>query len=105
MVPGQPRETAGKMKKQIVRVSALQSAKVVAMIYLVTSLPIFLLMLIPSMMGLGIGGGFSIVTLLLMVVMYTVCGFIFTLLAAWIYNLVASRVGGFEFTTVEVGAG
>lgn len=26
-----------------------------------------------------------------------------TLVGAWVYNLVAAQVGGFEFTTVEIG--
>lgn len=90
------------MKKQIVRVSVLQSAKVAAALYLVISIPMCLLMLIPAMMGKGFGGGVSVVTLIVMPVMYTVFGFIFTLIGAWIYNLVAAQVGGFEFTTVEV---
>jgi hypothetical protein len=92
------------MKKQIVRVSVLQSAKVAAAIYLVISIPLCVLMLIPAMiMGTGVGG-FSVVMLIAMPVLYTVFGFLFTLVGAWIYNLVASQVGGFEFTTREVGA-
>lgn len=91
------------MKKQIVRVSVLQSAKVAAALYLIISIPMCLLMLIPAMMGTGLGGGFSVAMLIVMPVMYTVFGFIFTLVAAWVYNLVAAQVGGFEFTTVEVG--
>lgn len=35
--------------------------------------------------------------------LYTVFGFIFTLIGAWIYNLVASKVGGFEYMTAEMG--
>ena len=90
------------MKKQIVRVSVLQSAKVAAALYLVISIPMCLLMLIPAMLGHGGVAGYSIAMLIVMPVMYTVFGFIFTLIGAWVYNLVASHVGGFEFTTVEV---
>ena len=42
--------------------------------------------------------------LIVMPVMYLVLGFIFTLVGAWVYNLVAGQVGGLEFTTVEVPA-
>jgi hypothetical protein len=92
------------MKKQIVRVSVLQSAKVAAALYLVISIPLCVLMLIPAMiMGTGVGG-FSVVMLIAMPVLYTVFGFLFTLVGAWVYNMVASQVGGFEFTTREVGA-
>jgi hypothetical protein len=90
------------MKKQIVRVSILQSAKVAAALYLVISIPLCLLMLIPAMLGGGAIPGFSVVMLIAMPVLYTVFGFLFTLVGAWVYNLVASQVGGFEFTTVEV---
>ena len=90
------------MKKQIVRVSVLQSVKVAAALYLVISIPMCLLMLIPAMLGHGGVAGYSIAMLIVMPVMYTVFGFIFTLIGAWVYNLVASHVGGFEFTTVEV---
>lgn len=91
------------MRKQIVRVSVLQSAKVAAVLYLVISIPMCLLMLIPALMGHG-GAGYSVVMLIVMPILYTLFGFIFTLIGAWVYNLVASRMGGFEFTTVEVGA-
>jgi hypothetical protein len=42
--------------------------------------------------------------LILMPVFYTLFGFLFSLFGAWIYNLVAKRIGGFEFQTVEIGA-
>lgn len=91
------------MKKQIVRVSVLQSAKVAAALYLVLSIPMCLITLIPMMMApVPAPGGFSLGMLILMPVLYTVLGFIFTVFGAWVYNLVASYVGGFEFTTVEV---
>jgi hypothetical protein len=89
------------MKKQIVQVSLLQSAKVMAGIYLVTTIPIALIMALFALFaGQGLGGLFMAV---FMSLMYAVCGFLFTLLGGWIYNLVAARVGGFEFKTVEVG--
>ena len=90
------------MKKQIVRVSILQSAKVAAALYLVFSIPLCLLMLIPAMLGGSRMPGFSWGMLIAMPVLYTVFGFLFTLVGAWVYNLVASHVGGFEFTTAEV---
>lgn len=92
------------MKKQIVRVSILQSAKVAAALYLVISIPICLLMLIPVMLSGGAIPGFSVGMLIAMPIMYTVFGFLFTVIGAWVYNLVASWVGGFEFTTAEVAA-
>ena len=88
------------MKKQIVQVSILQSAKVMAALYFVISIPFALLMMIPAMLSptpsIGIG------MLIMMPIFYTIFGFLFSLLGAWIYNLVAARIGGFEFQTAEV---
>lgn len=89
------------MKKQIVNVSIVQNAKVMAALYFVISLPMALITMIP-MMSQG-RAGFSLMMLVLMPVLYTLMGFVFTLIGAWVYNLIASRVGGFEFTTSEVG--
>lgn len=89
------------MKKQIVNVSMLQTSKVVAAIYFVVSIPIVavmaLVLMATHMPGMGMG------MLLMLPVMYAVGGFLFTLLGTFIYNLVASQLGGIEFTTSEVG--
>lgn len=91
------------MKKQIVQVSILQSSKVMAALYFVISIPIALIMLIPTMLAPSPGVGFSLAMVILMPVLYAVFGFLFSLLGAWVYNLIAARIGGFEFQTVEVG--
>ena len=89
------------MKKQIIRVSPFQNAKVMAVLYLVLSIPFALMMmLMPT--GAGMMPWWF---LILMPVLYLVLGFIFTLIGSWVYNLVAGQVGGFEFTTAEVSAG
>ena len=91
------------MKKQIVNVSLLQNAKVMAALYFVLSIPFALIMMLPVMTQGGNGG--SILMLVLLPLLYTLLGFVFTLIGAWVYNLIAARVGGFEFTTSEVGKG
>ena len=91
------------MKKQIVNVSVLQNAKVMAALYFVFSIPFGLLMMLPVMTQGG--AGFSVLMLVLLPLLYTLLGFVFTLIGAWVYNLIAARVGGFEFTTTEVGKG
>lgn len=88
------------MKKQIVNVSIMQSAKVMAVLYFVLSIPAVLLLAIPAMMS---NQEFPLYMLILMPILYTAFGFLFTALGAWIYNLVAARIGGFEFTTQEAG--
>ena len=89
------------MKKQVVNVSVLHHAKLMAIIYLVVSVPLVVLMAIPMVMQEGFSA--SLLAIVLMPVLYTAFGFVFTLFGAWVYNGIAARVGGFEFTTVEVG--
>lgn len=91
------------MKKQIQRVSVVQNAKMMAALYLVLSLPMVAVFLaFQSVPGMG---GVSVVGIIVFPLAYAASGFVFTLIGAWIYNLVASMVGGFEFTTREVKAG
>lgn len=84
------------MKKQITSISPLQSAKVLAALYFVISVPFALIMLFT------VPGGFSKFFLLFAPVLYGAMGFVFTLIGAAIYNFVASKVGGIEFTTTAV---
>jgi hypothetical protein len=86
------------MKTQIVHISKLQTAKVMALLYLVISIPMALFMFLPSLiqhqpMAWGL--------IVLMPVMYTILGFVFTFLGAWIYNGIAGWIGGIEFTVAE----
>jgi hypothetical protein len=82
------------MKKRIVNFSALQSAKTLAALYFVISLPFMALFAFMP--------GKSAVMMIVFPVVYTVSGFVFTLIAAWIYNLVAGWTGGIEYTSEEV---
>ncbi len=88
------------MKKQLVHVSALQTAKVFAVVYLIVSVPLVVLMALPQMFGAATGMPWFL--LLAMPILYAVCGYVFSLLGAWIYNLVAAQIGGIEFTTREM---
>ena len=88
------------MKKQILNISPVQTAKVVAILYFVISLPIIILMILflsvmPGSKAPAIGA------MLALPFIYLVVGFLFTLFGAWVYNLVAKWVGGIEFTTSE----
>ena len=90
------------MKKQIVQVSVLQSAKVVAGIYFVIAIPIaFFCALFALFNGQGPSG---LMMAVFVALGYAIGGFLSSLLGAWIYNLVAARIGGVEFSTVEVGS-
>jgi hypothetical protein len=90
------------MKKQIVQVSVLQSAKVMAALYLVTAIPIVALVAVFLSAQLP---GVGVVTLAVTPVLYALGGFIGSAIGALVYNLVAARIGGFEFTTAEVEPG
>jgi hypothetical protein len=90
------------MKKQISNVSILQNAKVAAALYFVMSIPFVIIMILTALVSGGQNSGPGIFVLILMPVFYVIFGFIFTAIGAWVYNLVATRVGGFEFTTTEV---
>ena len=89
------------MTKQLLSVSPRQTAKVIALLWLAFTLPFVLL--------IALTFGFSdaphkppIGFFLLMPLFYAAFGYLFTLIGAWVYNLVARRVGGIEFTTIEV---
>ena len=91
------------MKKQIARISLLHNAKLMAVIYFVISLPILLMFAASAVMQGGMGG--PLLALLFTPLLYAAFGFVLTLFGAWVYNGIAARIGGFEFTTVEAGAG
>jgi predicted Co/Zn/Cd cation transporter (cation efflux family) len=91
------------MKKRIEQVSLVQNAKVVAVLYLLLSLPVLVILWVAAAFtGHGVVSGVALVVFPLV---YALSGFVFTLIGAWIYNVVASMVGGFEFTTKEVSTG
>ena len=89
------------MRNRLVHIAPLQTAKVLAAIYFVISVPIALLMAIPAVLGFGQhGAGMALLMVILTPFLYALGGFLFTLLGAWIYNLVAARLGGIEYTTI-----
>jgi hypothetical protein len=67
------------------------------------SLPILLIMLTAGSLMNHVG--LSIAAMAGVAIAYVASTFVFTLIGAWIYNLVAGMVGGFEFTTAEVTQG
>jgi hypothetical protein len=84
-------------------VSLAQNGKVMAALYLVLSVPLLTILALVSLLGGGQLVALPVVIIAAM--LYAAGGFLGTVIAAWLYNLVAARVGGFEFTTVEVEAG
>lgn len=90
------------MKRQIIRISPVQTAKVFAALSLVVSTPAVLLMAIPMMLMPGSQSPSFAGFMLIIPVFYAVFGFVFVAVGAWVYNLVASRMGGVEYSTVDV---
>jgi hypothetical protein len=83
------------MKTQIVHISKLQTSKVMAVLYLVISIPMMLMMVLPMLFAhQPVQWGM----LWWVPLLYAIFGFIFTFLGAWIYNGVAGWIGGIEFT-------
>lgn len=90
------------MKIRIKHVSVAQCAKMIAGIYFVISLPIVACVLLTAMAAgkasIGTGG------LIILPFVYAFASYLGGLLTAWVYNLVAGRIGGFEYTTAEIAS-
>ena len=93
------------MKKQIVRVSILQSSKIVTVLYTLLGclytligIPVLLIGAMKGDTGLELMGGFYLFGPVFM----GLIGFIFFVIFAAIYNLAANLVGGFEFEVRDV---
>jgi hypothetical protein len=88
------------MKKQIVNVSVVQSAKVLAVLYMLISLPVLAIMAAIGVFSGNIGS--AIAMLVIGPLIYGLVTFLCTGLLAWLYNLAARQVGGLEFSTEEM---
>lgn len=86
------------MKKQIINISPIQTAKVFALLYFVISLPLVALMAIA--MSLSPAPAPALGFLIVLPFLYLIFGFIFTAIGAWIYNIVTKWVGGIEYISV-----
>lgn len=89
------------MKKQITRISILQSSKIVTALYVLMGF-IYTLIGIP-MLFFG-GEAFRIMAIIycLMPVVMAILGFIFFAIFAAIYNLLAKFLGGIEVETQNI---
>lgn len=90
------------MKKQIVNVSVVQSSKVVAVMYMLISLPVLAVMAIIGALSGKVGA--AIFMLIIAPPIYGLVTFLCTGLLVWLYNVVARRVGGVEFSTEELSS-
>jgi len=88
------------MKKRVTHIGVLQCGKVFAGIYLILAIPLLAFMLVGASVS-GDETGFGIAGALAMVILYPIFGFISGVIGAWLYNLVAKKIGGFEYTAVD----
>ena len=87
------------MRKRITRFAPMQVAKVFAVLYALVSIPFAAIAFFAGSMG---GQGMPVWLVVVIPVIYLVFGFIFTAIAAWLYNLVAGWTGGIEYTAEDV---
>lgn len=89
------------MKQQVVRIEPLQAGKVLGIMYFLMGLLIAPFMLIGAIFGQDKTG--MVIFAIVVPFMYGVLGFVFTALAAAVYNMIAGLVGGLEITVEEQG--
>lgn len=88
------------MKQQITSISPIHIAKIFAILYFAMSLPFVLLtevMVLFSPLHEDPRG-----YMMAMPILYGLCGFVATFLGAILYNFIASKIGGIEFTIQQV---
>jgi hypothetical protein len=103
------------VRKQITHVSPMQTAKVVASFHFVMSWVLVLVLLLRHAIWLyspynpmatydvhRMRYGFHGPFLILLPFVYAICSFILVLFAASVYNLIAARLGGVEYTATDM---
>ncbi len=88
------------MKIQIVNVSVAQTAKVLAVLYMVISVPAFVVLALAGIVQRSFAGVFAAV--IIAPLLYGAIVFLCTGLVAWLYNFVAKHYGGLEYSIEEM---
>jgi len=81
------------MKKRVKHIAVVQFGKMLATVYFVAMLPLLAILLLAILTGVEmppIGAGVGI----LVAIVYIVSIYLAGMLSAWIYNIVAARLGG-----------
>ena len=84
------------MRRQIIRLSVRQTAKVLAILYAAMGLLLVPIFVVMSVVTPQEAGGFGIGVALVFPVIYGVLGYVFVALGCLLYNVVARWVGGIE---------
>lgn len=93
------------MKRQIKRLSPHQNGKVAGIMMAITTLPMFLIMIVPMTLmvpkvdqaGNPVDFGFPFIMFLIMPVFYLIFTYLFVAFGCWVYNIFYKLIGGFEF--------
>jgi hypothetical protein len=89
------------MKKQITRISVIQSSKIVTAIYFLFSF-LYTLVGIPLLIFGGDHMRVMAIIYIAMPIFMAILGFLFFALFCLVYNLIAKWLGGFEFEVTEM---
>jgi hypothetical protein len=89
------------MKKQLIRISILQSSKIMTALYVLMGF-IYTLAGIPMIIFGGKTVKIMGIVYLLMPIIMGILGFILFVIFAGIYNLLAKRLGGFEVEIKDI---
>lgn len=92
------------MKKQIVRISILQSSKIATILYFLLGF-LYLLIGVPMAIFGNDQIRFMGIIYCAMPILMAIIGFIGFVIVAALYNLIAQRVGGLEFDMIDVPDG
>jgi hypothetical protein len=93
------------MQMVINRIGAFSLAKLSGMLYALIGLIVGALFSLIAMAGAAFGGGddagmmgalFGVGAIIVLPIFYGCMGFVFSLIGAWLYNLLAGMVGGVE---------
>lgn len=87
------------MKKQITRISIAQTSKVLAIMYAAFGLVHFIFGVLLMIFGKSRGAG---IMLIFMPVIIAILGYLGAAFFSWIYNFIASKVGGIEFELSDI---
>jgi len=96
------------MTTRISSIGIMQTAKTMAGLYgfigIIGGVVAFVFYLVAPARSVG-GPGIlmAILALILLPIIYAIFGYIAIAIGAWIYNFVASKTGGVEFTTTNIG--
>jgi hypothetical protein len=89
------------MKKRVKHIAVAQFGKMLAPVYFIAMLPVLAIVLLAILTGVempSIGAG----VVILVAVAYIVSIYLAGMLSAWIYNIVAARLGGVEYTVNDI---